>query len=157
MKNTHAKVIEKNISDHFSELLTVKAQYDKDTAMLEKRLAASLNQMEKERLMWQVLEHQMKESFDDESVKLSAEKKRHRDLISDQLDKAHARETDIAKKIQDHSKEKYNLNEELVMKRRMLRQLKKRLKRVVKVSELRKENLRLSKVRWYDIPIDYFP
>ena len=49
--------------DHAAALLTMQVEYDKDMARLEKQLTANLDQIEKERFMWQVIEGQMNKSF----------------------------------------------------------------------------------------------
>jgi len=150
LQSKHDKVTEKMKVDHAADLLTMKAEYDKDIARLEKRLTASLDQIQKERLMWQVLEHQMNKSLEKESLKLSAEKKRHRCIINNQLDKYQERETDIMRKIEQLASEKYELNKDLMSKRRECRLLKKKLKNAKAVSASRMEKLRVSKVRSYD-------
>ena len=43
LQSKHDKVTEKMKVDHAADLLTMKAEYDKDIARLEKRLTASLD------------------------------------------------------------------------------------------------------------------
>ena len=150
LQSKHDKVTEKMEVNHAADLLTMKAEYDKNIARLEKQLSASLDQIQKERLMWQVLEHQLNKSLDSQSLKLTGEKKRHRCIINNQLDKYQERETEMKRKIEQLASEKYELNENLMMKRRDCRMLKKTLKNAKAVSASRKEKLRMSKVRWYD-------
>ena len=150
LQSKHDKVTEKMEVDHAADLLTMKAEYDKNIARLEKRLSASLDQIQKERLMWQLLEHQLKKLLESESLKLTGEKKRHRGIINDQLDKYQERETEMKRKIEKLASEKYELNENLMIKRREGRLLKKTLKNAKAVSASRLEKLRMSKVRLYD-------
>ena len=127
----------------------MKAEYDKKIARLDKRLSASLDQIQKEKLMWQVLERQLNDSLECASLKLTDEKKRHRGIINDQLDRYQTKETEIQRKINLMISDRYELKEELMVKRLECRLLKKKVTNEKEVSASRLKKLRMSKVRLY--------
>ena len=151
VREKHTDVIKSVMEEHTAALLQMKTKYENSQKRTAKQYAMIMKQLQKERKMWLVLDRNLNDSLDDVQLKVSGEKKRSRDIIRAQLDKAREKEKEMQQKINELEDEKFEMNVQLMIARRNVREQKKKLAFAKKISAKRLVSLRSSEARMTEL------